>query len=101
MSGNRGRCGIIRHRPWPIGGLFNMLIRRVHTCAFLAAVLLMAAPLCQAAAGKGGDPANNKDGIEFILAHEKDLSLDAGQKTKLTELSRKINVEKERLKQDP
>ena len=98
--------------PWGVAphfdeGLFNMLTRSRHICAFLAAVLILAAPLCFGAAGgekkgKGADQGLNGPGpVEFILDHQKDLNLDATQVSKLTDIQSKISTQKEKLKQDP
>lgn len=54
--------------------------------------------------GKNKGPAaggNNREGVEFILEHEKDLDITSDQKQKLEDLSTKITTQREKLRQDP
>ena len=83
-----------------------------HSCA-LTAVVIFGGTTLPLIAGDGTAPGKHKPagananadapklGVEFILEHAQDLSLDADQKTKLTELNTKIEAQKDKLKQDP
>lgn len=83
----------------------------LHSCALTAAVIFGGTIVVHAGEGTGpgkhkpaGANANAdapKQGVEFILDHAQDLALDAGQKTKLTEMNTKIEAQKDKLKQDP
>jgi hypothetical protein len=75
----------------------------------MIAIIFMAVQGASAGDGTGGKgknkgPAaggNNKEGVEFILQHEKDLDLTADQVKKLEDVSAKVNTQREKLRDDP
>lgn len=87
-----------------------MRLKTLHTHALVAVALVIGVAVQAGDApntkGKGKNKpgagaANEKEGIEFILDHEKDLDLSATQKKQLEDINAKIAKEREKLIQDP
>ncbi len=83
-----------------------MCLKSLRTFAFLTTLLVLGSSLFAADApnkGKGKNkPAGGpKDGLEFIIGHEKELDLTAAQVKQLDDLNTKVTQEREKLKDDP
>ena len=93
----------------PVGGYSVMSLKTPHILALVALFMVVGTALHAGDAptpnkGKGKTKpgaGGNKDGLEFIIDHAKDLELTSTQEKQLEDLNTKVTQEREKLKEDP